>query len=109
MNAPSLFMADFAEVYLYQLKPGESDLAAVREGEKREPDMLIYQVNEAHSYLFLGDMAKAKSIYLANRSRSDPTEGRTFPQIVLNDFRLMRAAGVTTPGMDEIETLMRAP
>ena len=71
--------------------------------------LLIYKVNEAHSELFLGDMTQAKSLYLANKERVDSGKDITFAQIVLTDFRLMRAAGITHPGMDEIENLMRLP
>ena len=97
-----------AEFCLYRREP-EKAFAAVREGEKHDPDMLIYKVNETRSTLFLGDLATAKGIYLASKNCIDPAKGITFAQIVLTGFRLLRAARATYPGMEKIETLMRAP
>lgn len=105
-NYPGLY-SYFAEIYLYTHRPAEA-LAAAQKGLAREPDALIYRINIAHSLLFLGRFDEAKQLYLQLKNVIDPTKEIPGSAIVLKDFGLMKKAHVVAPGMDQIETLMKA-
>ncbi len=95
-----------AEVFLF-LKDALEAEAAAREGLEREPNYGIHRINLAHAALFSGDLPKAKELYLACADLIDMdgvTPGRA---LVPLDFAKMRAAGVTVPGMAEIEALLK--
>ena len=84
------------------LRPADA-LAATKKGLEREPNVLIYQVNLAHSLLFLGRYEEAKAVYIRLQDVID--EGKQIPgrEVVRNDFMLMRAAGISHPDMPRIE------
>jgi serine/threonine protein kinase len=71
-----------------------------------DPSQLWTYTILAHAYLFDGQYAKAEPIYLAHKD--EPIAGsRTFAEDVLNDFDTFRKAGITAPGMEKIEQLLR--
>jgi tetratricopeptide (TPR) repeat protein len=98
----------FAEVHLYLGAPDEA-LAAAGRGLRAEPDDLMHRINLAHALLFLGRRAAAEAEYRDLRDERHPTKGVTGGEIVREDLRLLRAAGVTAPGMDAVDALAAAP
>ena len=95
----------FAEVWLYLGRPDEA-LAAAGRGLRAEPGDLMHRVNLAHALLFLGRREPAEAEYRSLRGEQHAAKGRSGAEIVLEDLRLLRAAGVTTAGMDAVERLM---
>jgi tetratricopeptide (TPR) repeat protein len=68
------------------------------------PNAPILNVYLAHALMFLGDADEAKTLYL--RYRRDKIDAqRCAESVILEDFRLMRNAGLTHPLMDEIKEL----
>jgi tetratricopeptide (TPR) repeat protein len=95
----------FAELHLYSGHPGEA-LEAARQGLKREPDSVMHRVNLAHALLFMGRREEALAQYAAIRERMVRGEHVSGAAIVLTDLRLMREAGLTCEGFDEVEAMM---
>jgi tetratricopeptide (TPR) repeat protein len=95
-----------AELFLF-MKDAAAAKAAAAEGLSREPDYGIHRINLAHAALFAGEMAEARRLYLECADLIDMdgvTPGRA---LVPLDFAKMRAAGVTVPGMEEIEAMLK--
>jgi len=97
----------FAEVWLYLRRPDEA-LAAAGRGLRAEPGDMMHRVNLAHALLFLGRHEAADAEYRSLRGEVHPAKGRTGAEIVLEDLRLLRSAGVTCDGMDAVERLLSA-
>lgn len=76
-----------------------------REALRRDSKQIFVVTNLAHGQLFSGDLEGAQTTYEDCQDRM--VRGHTFAWWVLDDFRRMRTAGVTYPGMDKIETLMQ--
>ena len=95
----------FAEVWLYLRRPDEA-LAAAGRGLRAEPGDLMHRVNLAHALLFLGRREPAEAEYRSLRGERHAAKGQTGPEIVLEDLRLLRAAGVTGAGIDAVERLL---
>jgi tetratricopeptide (TPR) repeat protein len=91
----------YAEAYLYLRRPAEA-LGATEQGLLAEPGDLMHRVNRAHSLLFLGRPAEAREAYLALANEHHDVKQLGGAEIVLSDFELLRAAGVTCPGMESI-------
>ena len=104
-NHPGL-ASYFAELYLYSGRPGDALIAAQR-GLEREPNSVMHRINLAHALLFTGKLDSAKAEYKAIESRISPGEHVSGAAIVLNDFALMREAGMVCDGMDEVEATLR--
>lgn len=98
----------FAELYLYSGRPAEA-LAAARQGLEREPSSVMHRVNLAHALLFSGQQAEALAEYESIRDRIAVSEHVSGGEIVLNDLRLLREAGLVCDGFDEVEASMRQP
>jgi len=94
-----------AEVQLYRREP-DAALAAAGRGLRAEPADLMHRVNLAHALLFLGRREAAGAEYASLRDERHPAKRRTGGEIVLEDLRLMRAAGLTAPGMDDVERVL---
>jgi len=95
-----------AELFLYLRDAGRAEAAAA-EGRRLEPGYGIHQINLAHAALFAGDMTKAKALYLACADLID-MDGKTPGRVLVpQDFATMRAVGITVPGMEEIEALLK--
>jgi len=95
----------FAELYLYSGRPADA-LRAARDGLEREPKSVMHRVNLAHALLFSGRREEALAEYAAIRDRFVRGEHVSGAAIVLTDLRLMREAGVTCDGFDEVEAMM---
>jgi hypothetical protein len=72
---------------------------------KLTPNDLVPQGNRAHALMLLGRTAEAKAIYLAHKG--EPLNGKTWEEVVADDFALLRKAGITHPLMAEIETTFK--
>jgi tetratricopeptide (TPR) repeat protein len=97
----------FAELYLYSGRPNEALIAAKR-GLELEPGSVMHRVNLAHALLFTGQQEEALTEYRAVRDRIASTEHVSGAAIALNDFALMREAGLSCDGLDEVEAMLRA-
>jgi tetratricopeptide (TPR) repeat protein len=95
----------FAEVWLYLRRPDEA-LAAAGRGLRAEPGDLMHRVNLAHALLFLGRQEAAEAEYRTLRGERHAAKGKSGAEILLEDLGLLRAAGVTAPGMDAVERLL---
>ena len=94
----------FAELYLYSGRPDEA-LAAARVGLEREPGSVMHRVNLAHSLLFSGRLDEALVEYASIADQRVPSEGVVGKSIVLNDFALMREAGLQSDGYAVVEAM----
>jgi tetratricopeptide (TPR) repeat protein len=97
----------FAELYLYSGRPDEA-LAAARRGLEREPASVMHRVNLAHALLFTGQQEEALTEYRAAQDKIASTEHVSGAAIALNDFALMRDAGLMCDGLDEVAAMLRA-
>jgi tetratricopeptide (TPR) repeat protein len=79
----------------------EAALAAARRAADLAPDLLFVRTNLAHALMFLNRSDEAKDIYL--EFRGAPLNGKTWEQVVLEDFTELRKAGLANPLMDVIE------
>ena len=104
-NHPGL-ASYFAELYLYSGRPGDALIAAQR-GLECEPDSVMHRVNLAHALLFTGKQDEAIAEYRAVQGRISRGEHVSGAAIALNDLALMREAGLTCDGIDEVESMLR--
>ena len=95
----------FAEVWLYLRRPDEA-LAASGRGLRAEPGDLMHRVNLAHALLFLGRREAAEAEYRSLRGERHAAKDKTGGEIVLEDFALLRAAGLGCDGMHEVERVL---
>ncbi|MFC9836359.1 tetratricopeptide repeat protein [Rhodococcus sp. NPDC127530] len=99
------FAAYVAELELYTGRPQHAhDLSVAALG--REPDNLMHSINLAHSLLLLGYGTAARLQYEEIASTWHPQKRASGAAIAANDLRLMRAAGLTAPGFDDIEVML---
>jgi tetratricopeptide (TPR) repeat protein len=66
----------------------------------------MLNTNLAHGYLILNQYEKAKAIYLNNKDKK-VSDGRSFKQAVLDDFKEFRKLGINHPDMKRIEKLLQ--
>jgi hypothetical protein len=83
----------FARHYAEALHAAERSL-------KLKPD-LAEETNHAHALMLLARTAEAKAIYYAHKG--EPLQGKTWQQIIVDDFDLLRNAGIKNSLMEEIE------
>jgi hypothetical protein len=83
----------FAHHYAEALDAAERSL-------KLKPD-LAEETNHAPSLMMLGRTAEAKALYLAHKGK--PLQGKTWQQVIVDDFGLLRNAGIKNSLMEEIE------
>lgn len=65
---------------------------------------LFLQENRANALLLLGRVDEAKAIYLANKDK--PLNGKSFADVVREDFAQLRKFGIDTPDMKQVEDLL---
>jgi len=70
-----------------------------------ESKNLMLTTDLAHGYLFSGQYQKAKPLYLDNKDKKI-MDGRSFKQIVLNDFKKFRKHGLDHPDIKRIESAL---
>jgi tetratricopeptide (TPR) repeat protein len=97
----------FAEVLLYLGRATEA-LALSEQGLQVEPLDLMHRINRAHSLLFLGRADEALEGYRSLAAERHPGKRRSGAELVLEDFRLMRAAGLSPAGMGRAEAELAA-
>jgi hypothetical protein len=71
---------------------------------KQSPGSAWIRGNLAHGYLLNNQSDRARDIYLA--SRGENVNGDNFEVSVFGDFAVLRRLGITSPQMEEIETLL---
>jgi hypothetical protein len=86
----ALFMREFAQ-----------SLAASERAIQLDPGNLVPQTNRAHALMFLERPMEAIAIYLGHRG--DKLNGKTWEQVISEDFAQLRKAGLTHPLMTQIE------
>jgi tetratricopeptide (TPR) repeat protein len=69
------------------------------------PDAIWLYTNRAHALMFLGRTGEARALYLRYRAKKDVQDGKSWNAVILDDFTELRAAGLSNPLMDEIQTL----
>jgi tetratricopeptide (TPR) repeat protein len=72
---------------------------------ERMPDALWLQVNRAHALLFIGRVDEARALYIRHRGAADVNNGKSWEEVVREDFQELRQAGLVHPLMDELEKL----
>jgi tetratricopeptide (TPR) repeat protein len=90
---------------LFNRKPRESITASLKALKLSPDDPVMIKGNLAHAYLFNNQFEKAKAIYLENKD-AKLRDGRTFSQVVLDDFKEFQEAGITHPDMEKIKALL---
>jgi len=104
-------IATYGSIAWYQLLNHQPEKAieasqyglAIKTNERMEATL---HTNLAHGYLFTGEFDKAQAIYLRYRDKT-VSDGRSFKQAVLDDFKEFRQRGIDHPDMSRIEALMR--
>lgn len=66
---------------------------------------VMLTTNLAHGYLFSGRFQKAKRLYLDNKDKK-VTDGRSFKQVVLDDFKEFQKHGLHHPDIKRIESVL---
>jgi tetratricopeptide (TPR) repeat protein len=92
----------FAEIYLY-LGRFDDALAAAEQGLASGGDPLMASLNVAHALLFKGSLDRALEIYGDLVLQVHPGKGKSMREVILNDFRLFHASGLTCPGLARAE------
>ena len=64
--------------------------------------------NHAHALLFLGRIAEAKAIYLKHLGEQSEQSGKTWEQVVLEDFDELEKNGLTSPEIPQLRELLAA-
>ncbi|MBV9859629.1 MAG: toll/interleukin-1 receptor domain-containing protein [Alphaproteobacteria bacterium] len=96
-------LGDLAWTLVLDNQPQDA-LAAVNEALTHDPSLFWLQGNKADALLLLGRFEEAKAIYLGNKDK--PINGKTFAEVVREDFAEMRKFGIDTPDMKRIEELL---
>jgi tetratricopeptide (TPR) repeat protein len=92
-----LFTGDYAKA-----------LSLAEQGLDLDPQLIWIETNRAEALMFLGRIAEARAIYLQYR-HFVLSDGKQWEDDVQSDFALLRAAGHTSPLMDEIEKAFQSP
>jgi hypothetical protein len=67
--------------------------------------MMWVYIKRADALLFLGRIDEARAIFLQHRGAQHVNGTRSWEAAVVEEFSQLRAAGLTSPLMDEIEKL----
>jgi hypothetical protein len=76
-------------------------LDASERATRLSPNDLEPVAKKAHALMFLGRDAEAKAIYLAHTG--ELVQGKTWKNVISEDFTKLREAGITRPMMAEVE------
>jgi hypothetical protein len=76
-------------------------LDAAERATRLSPNDLDPVAKKAHALMFLGRDAEAKAVYLAHTG--ELVQGKTWQNIISEDFTKLREAGITHPMMAEVE------
>jgi TPR repeat protein len=79
-------------------------LARADEAQKVFLNAAEVEIKRAHALLLLGRFEEAKKIYLENKDKT--SVGKTFSDVIRDDFTEMRKFGIDTPDMKQIEELV---
>jgi uncharacterized protein len=93
------WLALFAKEFTPALDAAERALTA-------EPNLLWIAMNRAHALMFLGRAEEAREVYLVNKDRRIPQNGKIWQQVIGEDFAQLRKAGLDHPQMAEIEAAL---
>ena len=103
----ALALANLAKVELLS-RQFQAALGLAQQAVERDPGASWINTRLAHSLLFTGQYEQAAKLYLANPAEKLPIfGGKTFAEVVLEDFKQFRAKGITHPDMAKIEKLLR--
>jgi tetratricopeptide (TPR) repeat protein len=97
-----------AELYLYTGRAAEA-LALSRQALLDEPGDLMHDINIAHAHLLLGHTAEALECYARLGGRYHPRKERYGRDLVLEDLRLLQAAGVQVPQAGLVPAALGGP
>jgi tetratricopeptide (TPR) repeat protein len=96
-----------AELYLYTGRAADA-LTLSREALAQEPENLMHRINIGHARLLLGDTQGALHDYAQVAGVVHPGKQRSGVDLVLNDLRLMDAAGVDVGDLSRVLDDVRA-
>ena len=100
------YYLSLAWYYLFDRNPREAIAASLKALELSPRKAAMIKVVLAHSYLFDNQFDKAKAIYLENKNAKLRDDDRNFSQAVLDDFKELKEAGITNPGVEKINALL---
>jgi hypothetical protein len=87
----------------------QAALSLAQQAVERDPGASGIKTRLAHGLLFTGQYPQAAQLYLANPAEQLPIfGGKTFAEVVLEDFKQFRAIGIIRPDMAKIEKRLRA-
>jgi tetratricopeptide (TPR) repeat protein len=86
----------FAELYLFTGRAQDA-LEISRQAAVDEPDNLMNRINIGHAHLLLGQHDQACHEYRAVAAEMHPVKRRTGQELIREDWRLLRAAGIDVP------------
>ena len=82
---------------------------AAQKGLEYDADQVWIKTNLAHSLLISGQTEEAMKIYTAERKTVlEQADGRTFEQMVLDDFKELEGAGIQSPGFHAVRQMYGA-
>jgi tetratricopeptide (TPR) repeat protein len=79
----------------------ESALAASERAHTLAPDLVWLESNRAHALMFLNRSHEARALYLAHKGKS--LAGGRWEQVIADDFKQLRAAGLSHTLMPRVE------
>src|SRR5262245_16748045 len=100
------YYLSLAWYYLFDRNPREAIAASLKALELSPRNAAMIKVTLAHSYLFDNQFDKAKAVYLENKNAKLRDDERSFGQAVLDDFKELKEAGVTTPDVEKITAFL---
>ena len=94
--------------YLVLTRQYKKAISVANEALQIDKDDHTAQTNLAHSYLMTNQFDKAKNIYLTNHKNNIMLDNnKSWTEICLEDFEIMKKEGINHPDMIKIEALMK--
>jgi hypothetical protein len=102
-------VAELIGLSWYKLFAGEHQaaLAAADRAIGLAPDNIVPSTNRAHALMFLGRAEESRAAYAAHRGKDVANQGK-WEAVIVRNFAELRARGLTSPQMGEIEAMMKA-
>jgi tetratricopeptide (TPR) repeat protein len=95
------------EWYALLAREPSKGLAAWERAHAFVPELNVaHEINRAHAFLFLNRQREARALYLENKGKL--FDGTPLKQVIADDFRALRRAGLTHPMMHEVEVAFGA-
>ncbi|MDR4516077.1 MAG: hypothetical protein MRK00_01580 [Nitrosomonas sp.] len=95
---------EYVSLSFYQLFAGDFQgaLTSSQKGLELDSNYLPLYTNYAHALLFLGYENEATAVYREHKGKIIKNTGKTWNEIIINDFNRLERAGISHPEMKQI-------